>query len=166
LTSKRFRALLFVLLLVSGCDRAAVNEAASDKPFPSSSAQVEALRKDGVDWANAEIRAFYLRTIAAIAPANEGWKREGLPAEERARRAFQMRHDARLVARAMMKAGAEVEALRQRDREKYGTPDGPAFDWLVEHNKKKGLAGDALYEAIVESAQRTDGAVNEMFGLK
>jgi hypothetical protein len=157
--------IILVVLLLAGCDRAPP-PAASDKPFPSSSAQVEVLRKGGVDWTNADIRAFYLRTVATVGPANEGWKREGLPTEERARRAFQMRHDARLLARAMMKQGAEIEALRQRDREKYGTPDGPAFDWLLEHNRKKGLAGDAAYEAIVESAQRTDGAVNEMFGLK
>jgi hypothetical protein len=36
----------------------------------------------------------------------------------------------------------------------------------VESGRKKGLDGDALYESIVVSAQRTDEAVNAAFGIR
>jgi len=54
----------------------------------------------------------------------------------------------------------EVKALQARDQAKYGTPDGPTFDWLVQDEAKKGLSGDAAFEAIIKSAQRTDEATN------
>jgi PII-like signaling protein len=66
----------------------------------------------------------------------------------------------------MMSDPSEVEDLRKRDQEKYGNPDGPTFEWLVNQNQQKGLAGDAVYEAIVVSSQRTDKKVNESFNLK
>jgi len=77
--------------------------------------------------------------------------------------AVAIRHDARIMSRAMMSDPAEVEDLRKRDMEKYGNPDGPTFDQLVRRNRENGLTGDAVYEAIVESSQRTDQAVNERF---
>lgn len=157
------RRTLLIALLLAGC--APSVEAPSGKPVPTSVAQAEEMKRGGAEWANGDIRAAYLQMVAAIGPANARWKQENVPAEERARRAYQMRKDARLLARAMMKDPAAVELLRKRDVEKYGTPDGPMFDWLVERERQRGLAGDAVWEAIVESAQRTDRAVNEVFGL-
>jgi hypothetical protein len=159
----RARHLLLAIVLL-GC-KPSSNEHASNKPFPDTPAQAASLQQSGVTWENGDIRAFYLARVGAIGPANEQWKRESVPAEERARRAYQMRRDARILARVMMKDRAQVEALRRRDQEKYGSPDGPALEWLIEKEKKKGLLGDAIWEAIVESAQRTNTAVNEMFGL-
>jgi hypothetical protein len=149
-------------LVAAGCRSGA--PAPGDKPIPTSSVQVASLREAGVAWDDGEVRAYYLRTVAAIGPENDGWKRQGLPAEERARRAFQIRHDARETARAMMKSSAEVALLEARDSRKYGHPDGPTFDELVARQKAKGALGDAVYEAIVESAQRTDGIVNDLSG--
>jgi hypothetical protein len=157
----RIRNIVFAALLLGACARP---EAPSEKPVPTSVAQAEEMKRGGARWDNGEIRRAYLAMVAAIGPANERWKQENVPAEERARRAYQMRKDARLLARAMMKDPAEVALLRKRDVEKYGTPDGPTLDWLVEKERKKGLSGDAVWEAIVESAQRTDRAVNEVFG--
>jgi hypothetical protein len=136
------------------------------KPYPTSVAQADALKKGGVSWTNEEIRVYYNQVVTSIGPASEQWKREGLSAEERARRAFEIRHDARLTCRAMMASAGEVEDLRKRDQEKYGNPDGPTFEQLVENGKKKGATGDAVYEAIVASAQRTDEAVNRAFGIQ
>jgi hypothetical protein len=161
----RARSVLLCLALLGCTPHGAGGDAASNKPFPDSSAQVASLRQGGVVWSNGEVRAFYLRRVAAIAPADEQWKKEKLPAVERAHRAFQMRHDARLLSRAMMAVPAEVEALQKRDQEKYGSSDGPTFEWLVTHEQEKGRTGDAVYEAIVESAQHTDRSVNEAFGL-
>ena len=163
-----FVRFLFVLALLAGCARSGTGagDAASNKPVPTSVAQAEALKRAGTSWDDAEIRAVYLRQVAAIGPANDAWKQANLPAEERARRAFQMRHDARQTSRAMMKNAAEVALLRKRDQEKYGNPDGPTFEMLVERERKKGLVDDDVYEAIIKSAQRTDQSVNEWFGLK
>lgn len=156
---------LLPLLLALGCRSSpSPGDALSNQPAPGSVAQAAEMKDAGAAWTNGDIRAFYLRTIATIGPSNEQWKQQQVPADERARRAFAVRHDARLTARAMMKDPAEVTLLQERDRAKYGTPDGPTFDFLVAQNQKNGLAGDAVYEAIVASAQRTDGAVNDMFG--
>lgn len=140
-------------------------ELASGKPLPESSAQALGLKASGTAWTNAEIRAHYLVLVAAIEPANAHWRLDGISAEERAHRAFQMRHDARVTCRAMMSDAGEVAALEQRDQAKYGHPDGPRFEELVAHERAKGLTGDAVFEAIVASAQRTNSAVNEMYGL-
>ena len=45
-------------------------------------------------------------------------------------------------------------------------PLPPSFDQLVESGKKKGATGDALYEGIIASAQRTDEKVNAAFGIQ
>lgn len=167
----RFRSAGIVALVLSlssafGCAKPSPPvELASGKPLPTSSAQATGLKTTGVTWTNAEIRAHYLVLVAAIGPANEAWKRDGLGAEERAHRAFQMRHDARVTCRAMMSDVRQITLLEQRDQEKYGHPDGPREGELVERERARGLAGDAVFEAIVASAQRTNSAVNEMVGL-
>jgi|GEM_PF-2515744 len=138
---------------------------AGAKPYPRSPAEADALRARGVAWTNVEIREYYLRIISGIHAADEEAKKDGVSAEERARRAFQTRHEARMTCRAMMSDRHEVDDLHRRDQAKYGHPDGPEFDQLVEHERGKGLTGAAAYEAIVASSQRTDGAVNEMLGV-
>lgn len=145
---------------------ASSSAAVQAKPSPTSVAEAEALKKGGVSWTNQEIRAYYNQIVSTIGPAHEQWKKDGLPAEERARRAYQIRHDARLVCRAMMASVDEVDDLRKRDQEKYGNPDGPTFEHLVESAKKKGVTGDAIYEGIVASSQRTDETTNAAFGVK
>ncbi len=127
----------------------------AEQPAPGSAAQATELRERGVSWSNAQVRAHYHRLIEVIPQKDAQWKQEGVSVEERARRAFQIRHDARLTARAMMSEAAEVELLRKRDLDKYGHPDGPTFEQLVAQQRKKGREGDAVYEAIIESAQRT-----------
>ena len=135
------------------------------KPFPETMAQAETLRTSGVTWTNEEIRLHYNRIVTTIGPANEKWKKDGLSAEERARRASEIRHSARILCRAMMSDAKEVEDLRKRDQEKYGNPDGPTFEQLVAKNREKGMTGDAAYEEIVASSQRTNEAVNKQFGI-
>jgi hypothetical protein len=156
---------LLALTISLGC-KPSPGPAPSAKPYPTSVAQADTLKDGGASWTNEEIRIHYNQVVATIGPSNEQWKREGLPAEERARRAFTIRHDARLTCRAMMASASEVEDLRKRDQEKYGNPDGPTFEQLVESGKKKGESGDAVYEGIVASAQRTDDLVNRAFGIK
>ena len=164
--SRLLQILLFALLiLAAGCGRTPLPDG-PPKPAPTSIAQAESLKQGGVAWTNEEIRIHYNRVVATIGPADEQWKREGIGAEERARRASRIRHEARLLCRAMMSSAVEVELLGRRDQEKYGNPDGPTFEQLVESGRKKGLSGDALYEGIIASAQRTDEAVNAAFGIR
>lgn len=136
------------------------------EPLPKSPAQATALRLSGSSWTDQEIRSYYLEITASIPSLNEGWKKSGLNAEKRAHLAYEIRHNARLTSRAMMADQDYVQnELRPRDMQKYGNPDGPTFEWLVEKEAAGGLMGDARYEAIVTSSQRTDKATNQKLGL-
>ncbi len=115
---------------------------------------------------NEEIRQWYNDTVDKIPDLNEQWIAEGVSVEERAKRAHDIRHDARVKAREMMQNKQEVVDLQARDTEKYGNPDGPTFEYLVEKNRQKGLEGDAIYEAIIGSANRTNREYNEKYGVK
>jgi hypothetical protein len=133
--------------------------------LPTSEGAATEQKKGGKVYSNKDIRAKYLCDVASINPKNEQWKTESVSIEERAKRAFEIRHNARKTARAMMKSDTEVAMLKARDKEKYGSPDGPTFEWLVEKAKGKGLSGDAIYQEIIESAQRTNVDVNKALGL-
>lgn len=117
---------------------------------------------DREETSDAEIRSWYNERVATIPAQNQGWIAEGLSAEQRARRAYEIRHQARIEARERMSNRREVAGLRARDRLKYGDPDGPSFEYLVEKNRERGLEGDAVYEAIIESAAQTNEVVNEL----
>ncbi|MCA9558067.1 MAG: hypothetical protein KC583_05810, partial [Myxococcales bacterium] len=117
-------------------------------------------------WSNDEIRAWYLKENGSIEALNQKWLEEGLSAEERARRAYEVRHGARVKARTMMQDKRAVADLQARDVKKYGNPDGPTFEQLVEKARKGGKQGDGPYDEIVGSSQRTDKATNERFGLQ
>ena len=66
-----------------------------------------------------ETREYYLRIISGIHAADEEAKKSGVSAEERARRAFQTRHEARMTCRAMMSDRHEVDDLH-RGKEQLG----------------------------------------------
>jgi hypothetical protein len=110
---------------------------------------------------NAEIRRWYLERVAQVHQLNEQWLAQGLSAKERAQKAWQVRHDARLEARAMMADSEEVEDLRQRDLDEYGNPDGPTFEFLIEEWREAGLKGDGIYLAIIEGARRTNSGTDK-----
>lgn len=157
---------IFVASLLAGCAHPSAGDVPSSRPAPASAAQAVEMKRAGARWENGDVRAAYLSMVAAIGPAAARWKQEHLSIEEQARRAFAMRHEARMTARAMMANEADVALLRERDQAKYGDPDGPTFEILVEIQRRRGLTGDAIFEAILQSSQRTDAAVNQMFGLE
>ncbi|PRQ06872.1 hypothetical protein [Enhygromyxa salina] len=149
----KLRALLVVLIVALfsvGC-RGDVGASASS-----------AAARDGA-MTNEQVRDWYNAQVATIPEQNQAWLAEGLSAELRAQRAYAIRHDARIEARNKMSSEAEVEQLRARDQAKYGDPDGPTFEYLVDKNRGKGLEGDAIYEAIIESSARTDEQTNARF---
>jgi hypothetical protein len=112
-----------------------------------------------------EIRIWYLREVAKIVELDQQWQGRGDTLEERARKAWQCRHDLRLRAREMMEEPADVEFLRARDFQRYGNPDGPTFEDLAERFRSRGLSVTDAYEAILHGALSTDESVNKLFGL-
>lgn len=70
---------------------------------------------------------------------NEQWILQGLSVQERAEAAWRIRHEARLEARKLMADPAEVELLRARDMAKYGDPDGPTLEHLIERGHRSRL---------------------------
>src|SRR5262245_61600729 len=85
------------------------------KEYPRDPAEAAALKAKGVRWTDPEIREYYLKLSGSIAPSNEQWTREGLSSEQRARRAYEIRHNARRTCRAMMPSTLERFALKVRD---------------------------------------------------
>src|SRR5262249_54427999 len=65
--------------------------------LPETPEAVAALREKGTSWTNRDIRARYVCAASGIGAQNEQWKAQGLGVEERARRAYQVRHDARVT---------------------------------------------------------------------
>jgi len=111
---------------------------------------------------NSEIRAWYQRRVAEIFGLNQEWIAQDISLEERALRAWRIRHDARMEARSMMQNTAEIEDLRERDRRLYGNPDGPTFDQLVKENYRGGSQGNEVYERIISGSQTTNREVNKL----
>lgn len=163
------RPLLLVLLLACAPSvealRAECPALAAAGRLPASVEEVEAQRAAGAVWSNREIRAQYVCAAENIGALDALAATEGQSWELRAQQAYEARHQARRIARAMMADPAEVAALQARDQEKYGNPHGPTFAWLEGRAREKGLQGDAIYQSIVEGAQRTDEATNRLFGL-
>src|SRR5712692_7471269 len=115
---------------------------------------------------NGEIRAWYQEHIAEISKLNQEWISQGIGLEERAVRAWRIRHDARMEARSMMENPIEVEDLRERDRRVYGNPDGPTFDQLMRESHERGLQRDEFYERFISGCQTTNRDVNNLFDVK
>ena len=112
---------------------------------------------------NREVREWYLNEVASIPLLDHAWLVEGLCLGERARRAWEIRHRARVAARALMADPVEVEMLRKRDLAKYGNPDGPSFEQLVRQAEAKGLTEDQAYEGILASSTTTDTTINRKY---
>ncbi|MEZ4949433.1 MAG: hypothetical protein R2784_08605 [Saprospiraceae bacterium] len=114
----------------------------------------------GVPVTDCEIRLWYNYQIVAIGVINEKWKQEGMDLKSRAKMAYEMRHDARVNARFLMQDKDAVSALQARDFEKYGNPDGPTFEFLIQLNTDKGLTIEEAYQAIIDSSSKTDKRYN------
>lgn len=149
------RGLLFWCSLLSACRGSASAPSAEtcraildDSSTPETVEEAQTALAAGQSWTEAQIRETYLCRLQQIGAENAGWVKAGADASTRARRAWQMGHDALLTARAMT-ADAELAARQARDQERYGSPDGPTFEWLVQRETDEGLSGDARYEAVV-----------------
>lgn len=107
-----------------------------------------------------EIRLWYNYQVVAIGVINQKWKNDGLDLATRARRAYELRHEARVNARFMMQDQTAVKGLQERDMAKYGNPDGPTFEYLIQKNTDNGLSLEEAYQSIIDSSSRTDQRFN------
>lgn len=114
----------------------------------------------GVPKTNCEIRLWYNFQVVAIGKINEKWEKDGLDLKTRAKKAYEMRHEARVNARFMMQNPLEVKGLQARDLAKYGNPNGPTFEYLVKKNTDMGASLDEAYQSIIDSSSRTDSKYN------
>lgn len=109
---------------------------------------------------NCDIRTWYNFQVLAIPQLNDYWITQEIPLKDRAYKAYSLRHNARIYARYMMPNKAEVIGLQKRDSAKYGNPDGPTFEDLLEKNQAKGMTLDQAYERIIETASKTNNNYN------
>lgn len=134
----------------------------SRRPSSASTEQVRGPEGSGAKpTTNADIRKWYLEKVGTIPELDRKWAAEGVPLEERARRAVAIRHDARMEARSMMSSTLEVAMLRARDFFTYGNINGPTFGQLVKKAEAKGLRGDDVFKDLIGSSNRTNQTVNQ-----
>lgn len=109
---------------------------------------------------NCTIRTWYNFQVIAIPQLNDYWITRKIPLKQRAYKAYLLRHKARIHARHMMPNKEEVASLQERDLAKYGDPNGPTFEFLLEKNQAKGMTLDQAYESIIQTASQTNKAYN------
>ena len=112
---------------------------------------------------NKQIREWYRHEVSLIPELDKKWVSDGASLQERAQRAWKIRHDARLRARSMMENPDEVEMLRERDRQLYGDPDGPGFEQLVAEGQAQGFDAEEIFLRIIEGSHRTNPDVDNRF---
>ena len=104
---------------------------------------------------NVEARKWYLEQEAKIPDMID----KSLPLEEQAKQAFDLRNQFRTQARELMADRATAESL-------YKTDPNLAWEEIVRKQRAKGLEGDDIYKAIIESSQRSRKSVNKSLGLE
>ncbi|MDI3424310.1 hypothetical protein, partial [Streptomyces luteolus] len=103
-----------------------------------------------------DVRVRYHQLLTDMGRRRCELERAGASPETVARELVRMRNEAKDIARAGM-TPAQVAALEERNRKKYGNPLGPTADQL--HTKY------GSWEEVVESAGRTSAAVDGELGL-
>ncbi len=107
------------------------------------------------------IRDWYNRQAGSVERLNHDWLASGLGVEERAFRAWTVRHQARLEARAMMGSARDVLLLQHRDLFHHGYSDGPSFAELVGKYLDAGHSPQEAYERIIGTSSKTNAAVTK-----
>ena len=109
---------------------------------------------------NREVREWYLNELAKLPAMDEAWQREGLTLRQRAWNNWQYRHDLRLRARTSMPNQEEAALLAERDRRKYGHPEGPGFMQLLTEGRAHGFTFTcgSLGEHASPTRQSTSGS--------
>lgn len=104
---------------------------------------------------NVDTRKWYLEQEAKIPNLID----HSLPLEQQAKQAFDLRNQYRMQARELMSDRQLAESLNATD---------PNLTWeqIIQKQIDKGLSGDDIYKAIIESSQRSRTSVNQLLGLE
>ena len=141
---------LFLITLSSGITYWFVN----NKATPPTKIKISNLET------NCDIRTWYNFQVVAIPRLNEYWIGQSISLEDRAYKAYELRHKARIHARYMMPVQEEVFALQKRDFKKYGNTNGPTFKDFLKKSKTEGMTLDEAYENIIKSSSKTNTSYN------
>jgi len=104
---------------------------------------------------NVDTRKWYLEQEAKIPDLID----HSLPLEQQARQAFDLRNQYRTQARELMSDRQLAESL-------YATDPNLTWEQIIQKQIDKGLSGDDIYKAIIESSQRSRTSVNQSLGLE
>ena len=104
---------------------------------------------------NVEARMWYLEQEAKIPDMID----KSLPLEEQAKQAFNLRNQFRTQARELMEDRVTAESL-------YKTDPNLTWEEIVRKQSAKGVEGDDIYKAIIESSQHSRKSVNKSLGLE
>ncbi|MFT5645956.1 MAG: hypothetical protein ACI976_000632 [Aureispira sp.] len=143
---------LFLIALSSGLTYSIL----STKVSPAETVQTEIPKSD------CQIRIWYNFQVLAIPKLNEYWITKEIALKERAYKAYNLRHNARIHARFMMLDQKEVAVLQKRDLDKYANPDGPTFEYLLQKNQDKDKSLEQAYESIIQSSSKTNNRHNSV----
>jgi uncharacterized protein YkwD len=104
---------------------------------------------------NLDARQWYLEQESKIPNMID----KNLSLEDQAKQAFDLRNQFRTQARDLMSDRDLAASLNKAD---------PNLTWeqVVQKYSDKGFKGDALYQEIINAAQRSRTSVNESLGLK
>ncbi len=103
---------------------------------------------------NVETRTWYLEQEAKISSIID----KNLSIEQQAQQAFNFRNQIRTQARDLMSDRVAAEKL-------FGTKPNMTWDQVVKKYTEQGFTGDALYQEIINAAQRSNPAVNQSLGV-
>ena len=104
---------------------------------------------------NVDARKWYLEQEAKIPDLID----DSLPLEQQARQAFDLRNQYRTQARELMSDRQLAESL-------YASDPNLTWEQIIQKQIDKGLSGDDIYKAIIESSQRSRTSVNQSLGLE
>lgn len=127
-----------------------------DPPLPVSDLGLP--RYDGGSLSPVEARTVYAHGELRMRQLNDRLIAEGLTPEQRAKIMFEQRNALRSWTRALMS---------DRDLAEQVTAQNPNLTWedLIARNQSKGLQGDDLYNAIIDSSTHSRPSVNDALGV-
>lgn len=128
------------------------------KPLPDPVTQLGLPNYEPGSLSNEEARTVYTRGELNMRELNERLIKQGLSAEERSVILFEQRNSLRTWSRGLMSDRAEAERL-------FKNEPNMTYDQLIAKNRARGLAGDQLFNAIIDSSVRSRASVNETFGI-
>ena len=104
---------------------------------------------------NVDARKWYLEQEAKIPDLID----DSLPLEQQARQAFELRNQYRMQVRELMSDRQLAESL-------YVTDPNLTWEQIIQKQIDKGLSGDDIYKAIIESSQRSRTSINQSLDLE